>query len=144
MVLVVVDLVQLCQVGVVEGLQDAHLVEQALCLLGVHVRFLDLLGRTHDTGVPAAHLIHTAEAAPAQLPSNVIVMQKTALFHLQKTHPTHTDLLDLGLALVCFLLRLLFAFRQVDVAIRERGMVEECSFGGRFREDRDGVSLNFG
>lgn len=36
-VLVIVDLVQFGEVGVVEGLEDSHLIEESLCLLSIHI-----------------------------------------------------------------------------------------------------------
>ena len=36
-ILVIVDLVQFGQVGVVERLQDSHLIEKPLCLLRIHI-----------------------------------------------------------------------------------------------------------
>jgi hypothetical protein len=132
-VLVVVDLVELGDVGVVQRLQDLDLVEEALVLLRVHVRLLDLLGRADDARVLPAHLVDAAEPAAAQLAPHLVVVQETALLHLQETHPTHPNLLDLGPGLAaCRAHLLLLRLGLVDVEVGQRLQVEEVGLAGRF------------
>ena len=69
-------------------------------------------------------------------------MEKAALFHLEEAHPAYPNFLYFGQRLARVLLDLRLALR-VDVSVGEGREVEEGSFGGRFGEEGDFVSLYF-
>lgn len=126
----VVDFVKFGDVGVIEGLEYADLVEKAFMFLCIHVGLLDLFGSAYDPRVLSSHLIHTAETASAELAPHFILVQEASFFHLEEALPLDSDLLDHGLLLRSN--RFGLSFGKIFIEVWQRRQVEEASFVGRF------------
>lgn len=92
--LVVVDLEQPGDVGMVQGDHYSHFCEQFLVLALRQRGLLDLLGRPQHPRVLGAHLRHRPEPALPDFPQHRVVLQIVFLFHFDEGVPLDLDLLD--------------------------------------------------
>ena len=90
--LVVVDLVQFGNVGMVQGHHDGHFLEQLRMFYFTELSFLDSLGCPVYTGISGFDFMDAAKSASANFFEDTIIFEIVSFFHLNECIPLNFDL----------------------------------------------------